>query len=87
MHKADTCSTVLKILTDYYPAWYKKSLTVRGITNSTTRQQNCMSQRPEHTPVLEEWMQRDQKCGATFPLMLQALLSCLFLKVDMQAIF
>ena len=41
-HKLDTCTTVFKILNDYYPVWYKKFLTVHEVTNSSTRQQSCL---------------------------------------------
>lgn len=52
-HKADTCSIVFKILNGYYPDWYKKFLTVREVTNSSTRQQNCLYAPKTRTDTLD----------------------------------
>ncbi len=41
-HKFDKCTVVFKILNGFYPAWYKKFLTVQEARNSTTRQQRCL---------------------------------------------
>ena len=41
-YKLDTCTAVFKILNGYYPIWYKKFLTVHEVTNSSTRQRNCL---------------------------------------------
>ncbi len=41
-HKFDTCTVVFKILNGFYPAWYKKFLTVHEARNGTTQQQSCL---------------------------------------------
>ena len=41
-HKLETCTTVFKILNNYYPTWYKKFLTVNEATNSSTRQKDFL---------------------------------------------
>ncbi len=41
-HKFDTCTVVFKILNGFYPACYKKFLTVHEARNSTARQQTCL---------------------------------------------
>ncbi len=41
-HKLDICTTVFKELNGFYPVWYKKFPTVLKVTESITRQQNCL---------------------------------------------
>ena len=37
-HKFDTCTTVFKVLSGFYPSWYKYFPTVHEVTESNTRQ-------------------------------------------------
>ncbi len=39
-HRDSTCNTVYKVVNGFYPDWYLKFPTVRGSTNSNTRQIN-----------------------------------------------
>ncbi len=38
----DTCTTVFKVSNGFYPVWYKNFPTVHEVTESITRQQNCL---------------------------------------------
>lgn len=41
-HRMDICTTVFKVLNEFYPVWYKKFPTINESTNRVTRQQQCL---------------------------------------------